>query len=210
MQQTHRKLSKAERDELEGIVAVSTQIGRAVLFIAAVIIMAGLFRLAQTFFPIEAPAWLLPTALVAYLLYRRAGRWTGGPDLRRRVREDLEANEVRELIVRPVEVTEYEEEEDEGPSYVMRTDDGQWLLLSGQDMARCKLDGFPWSEFSVIEAPRSGFFFGLGKRGDSIPVHKTLPQIPYEVARDLGAFERTMVILDEPALRLLAAARASE
>ncbi len=203
MPEESRKFTKAEREELEGIVAVSTQTGRAVLFFAAVLVMAGLFRLLQSFFPIDAPAWVLPTGIVAYLLYRRAGRWTGGPALRRLVREDIAGGEARVLRVRPVEVTEFEEEEDEGPAFLVRTDDEQWLLLSGQELVRPQQDGFPWSEFGIAEAPHSGTFFGLEKFGEPIPVDRKLPQMPYELARDLGTFKRTVVVLDEPARALL-------
>lgn len=206
MREESRKFTEAEREELEGIVALSTQVGRAVLFCAAVLIMAGLFRLLQSLFPIDAPAWILPTVIVAYLLYRRAGQWTGGPALRRLVREDIAGGEVRVLRVKPVEVTEFEEEEDEGPAFLIKTDDGQWLLLSGQELVRPQQGGFPWSEFGIAEAPHSGTFFGIEKFGEPIPVDKKLPPMSYELARDLGTFKRTVVVLDEPARALLDAA----
>ncbi|RZV39078.1 MAG: hypothetical protein EX272_01270 [Chromatiales bacterium] len=204
MQQETRKLTKKEREELESLVALSTQVGRAVLFLVAVTAIGAVFRALQGLVSIDVPAWVLPTAAFGYWLYRRAGRWTGGPELRRRVRRDIDQGEARVTVIEPVDITEFEELEDEGPSYVIRTAGDDWLLLSGQEMLRHKRRGFPWSQFGVVEAPSSGVFFGLRKTGDSVPVTRTLPPMAYDLARDLGTFERTFVVLDEAGRALLA------
>ena len=115
MQQETRKLKKKELEELRGIVAMSTQVFRAVLFAAAIAIVGLVFRELFTLVPIAVPVWVIPTAIVAYLLYRRAERWTGGSALRRLVRQDIEQGEARLSVITPVEVIEFEELEDEGP-----------------------------------------------------------------------------------------------
>ena len=201
-----RKLSKSERDELAGIVAWSTQVFRAVLFLLAVAILGAAFHALFDLVNIEAPIWTVPTAILAYLLFRRAARWTGGSTFRRLVRRDLEQNEAQVTEIRPVEVIEIEELEDEGPSYIIKTDDKEWILLSGQEMLPYKRRGFPWSRFSADEAPNSGVFFGLSKTGDSIPTDRTLPPLSYELARDLGSFNRTLVFLDKHRRGLIAGA----
>jgi len=206
MDESYRKLTKAEREELASIVAVSTQIGRAVLFVLAVIFLAGVFRILQTLLPIDAPAWIVPTALLAWLLYRRSGRWTGGREFRRKVAADLADGNARILKLEAVEAIEFEEHEDEGPTYAIRTADEQWVMFSGQDMLSHKRRGFPWTEFGVAEAPHSGLFFGLEKNGDPVPVARTLPPLAYETARDIGTFARTAVVLDKPGSVLLEAA----
>ncbi len=199
-----RKLSKSERDQLAGIVAWSTQIFRAVLFLLAVAIVGAAFRALFDLVNIEAPIWIVPTLILAYFLFRRGARWTGGSALRRLVRRDLEQNEAKVTEIRPVEVIEIEELEDEGPSYIIKADDGEWMLLSGQEVLPYKRRGFPWSRFSANEAPNSGVFFGLTKTGESIPTNKTIPPLSYELARDLGSFDRTLVVLDENRRKLIA------
>ena len=201
--QETRKLKKSERDELAGIVARSTQLGRAALFLVTIAVVAALFRGLFRLASVDAPVWVVPTLIVAYLLYRRAGKWTGGPEFRKLVRRDLEQGEARITVIRPVEVTEVEELEDEGPGYLVKTDDGTWIFFSGQEMLSPKRRGFPWSEFGAVEAPHSGVFFGLKRMGDSIPVERTIPPLPYELVRDLGAFQRTMVLLDDNARSLI-------
>jgi len=192
-----RKLTKDEFEELRGVVAWSTLIGRAILFLLPILFVGILFRSLFALMSVEAPVWLLPTGLLAYLLYSRAGRWTGGRALRQLVRQDIEQGEARQDVIRPVHVTEVEELEDEGPSYFIRSDEDDWILLSGQDMVEHKLRGFPWSQFSVDEAPHSGTFFGLTRMGDPVPVDRVIPPLSYQLTRDLGALSRTYNVLDD-------------
>ena len=203
MHQETRKLTKKELDELRGVVAISTQVLRAVLFAIAVGVVGLVFRALFAVIGIAAPAWAVPTAIVGYLLYRRAERWTGGAAFRKRVRQDIEQGEARLSVINPADVTEFEELEDEGPAYVIRTDENEWLLLSGQELVPHKRRGFPWSQFSIAEAPNSGVFFGLERMGDPIAVDRTLPSMSYELARDLGTFKRTFIVLDDTARELL-------
>ena len=203
MRQETRKLTKSEREELAGIVAWSTQIGRAVLFVLGMTFVAILFRSLFALMTIDAPVWVLPTAFIGYLLYRRAGRWTGGSAFRHLVRQDIEKGEARVTVINPVDVTEVEELEDEGPSYIVKTDQGDWVLLSGQELVQHKMRGFPWSQFSVDDAPHSGVFFGLTRSGDPVPVDRTIPPLSYELARDLGSHSRTFTVLDDAGVALL-------
>lgn len=195
--QKTRKLTKSEKDELAGIVSWPAHLGRTVLFLLAVAfagaVSRGLFDLVN----IDSPIWVVPTLVLAYLLFRRSARWTGGRALRRLVRRDLEQNEARVTEIYPVEVIEIEELEDEGPSYIIKTKDGEWILLSGQEMEPYKRRGFPWSRFSADEAPNSGIFFGLTKSGEPIPPDRTIAPLSYELARDLGTFNRTLVVLED-------------
>lgn len=185
------------------MVALPAQAARAVLFLLSVSIVGLILKSLQELMFTGAPAWIAITAILAYLLYRRAERWTGGPAFRMRVRTDLAEGNARICIFEPASVVEHEEVEDEGPSYVIETTDGKRLLLSGQDMVPHKRRGFPWSKFAAIEAPASGVLFRLEKRGESIPVTKKRPQLCYELARDLGAFQRTLVVLgDDQVARL--------
>lgn len=210
MQQKTRKLSKRELGELKGIVAWSTQFGRAFLFVLAISFAGVLFRSLFALTTIDMPIWLLPTAALAYILYRRAGRWTGGPAFRQLVRQDIDQGEARLTVIRPVDVTEVEELEDEGPTFIVRTDEDDWVLLAGQELVRHKSRGFPWSQFSVNEAPHSGTFFGLARMGDPVPVERTIPPLPYELARELGAADRTFTVLDDAGVALLDNVFASE
>ena len=203
MQRETRKLTKRERDELQGVVAWSTQIGRAFLFLLVLFFVGAIFRSLFALVAIDTPIWFVPTAILAYFLYRRAGRWTGGQAFRRLVRQDIENGEACVTVIRPVDVTEIEELEDEGPSYIVKTDENDWVVLSGQEMVAHKLRGFPWAQFSVDEAPHSSMFFGLTRMGDPVPLNRTLPPLRYELARDLGAASGTFTVLDESRVALL-------
>ena len=66
--------------------------GRALLFLVALIVVGAVCRRVQQWLPLRGPYWLLPTIAAGLVLYVRARRWTGGRELRRRIRLDLEAN----------------------------------------------------------------------------------------------------------------------
>ncbi len=46
-----------------------------------------------------------------------------------------------------VEAIEVDEQEDEGPSFFIKTVDGQVILFTGQYLNRLKARGFPWKPF---------------------------------------------------------------
>ena len=52
-------------------------------------------------------------------------------------------------------------------------------------------------------APTLGNYMQTINMGDSISVERTIPPLPYELVRDLGAFQRTMVSLDDNAKALI-------
>jgi hypothetical protein len=58
----------------------------------ALTIVGAACRGVQRWLQLPDPLWLLPTSIVGLLLYVRARRWTGGRELRRRIRQDLAAN----------------------------------------------------------------------------------------------------------------------
>jgi len=170
METIEQPLSKSQRVELEGIVASSTQIFRAIAFLASIACVGS--------------------------IYICSGKWTGGPRLRKLVREDLAAGCAIISILEPESVQEVEEIEDEGPAYIVRDVGGETFLLSGQEMCRYKSKKFPWSKIGVVETVRSKRFLGLKKMGDSIPVTDTRPPFTYDEAKRLGCFENSFVRLD--------------
>ncbi|NIP58783.1 MAG: hypothetical protein GWM92_10725, partial [Gemmatimonadetes bacterium] len=90
------------------------------------------------------PVWAVGTLLFGIWLYSRAGRWTGGSELRDRIRRDLERGELARRRVVVVEAVEAPEVEDEGPVFFVREEDGQLLFFAGQRLSREKGRGFPW------------------------------------------------------------------
>lgn len=203
MERIDQPLSKVQRDELEGIGALSTQLLRGLIFVVFIFVLGLLFRSLQHTVLITPPLWLFPTAMAAIWLYFRSGRWTGGREFRRRVREDLEAGVASITIIEPVSILEVEELEDEGPSFLIEASSGDTVLLTGQELERYKRKNFPWSKIGVIEAPRSKRFFGLKRMGDPIRVDGTMPPLCYDKAKELGCFEQNVIILDERKRRIL-------
>ena len=137
--------------------------------------------------------------MIGVAIYVRSKKWTGGPELRMKIRRDLEAGVSRTTIIEPAFVTEIEEEEDEGPSYVIVTKEGESILLTGQWLVWVKKRKFPWSKFEISEAPLSGHFFGVQQRGDPIPVSQKTAPLTHEQAKALGCFACKYIMLDDDA-----------
>jgi hypothetical protein len=122
-------LTKRERAELQGYVAPGAAVGRAVLFLIAVAIVGGVSWRVQQGLSIAQPLWILPPLLFAIFLYRRAGRWTGGHELRDLVRKDLAGNVARVHRVRVRDAIVFEEQEDEGPAVFILTHEGDTVVF---------------------------------------------------------------------------------
>ncbi len=182
--------------ELRELVAPSTMVLRAVLFLLAGAGVGWLCRLLQQLLGVGGWWWLLPTLATMGALFHYAKRWTGGAELRRRVRRDLAEGEAAVTRVEAVSAIGFAEQEDEGPAWVVECAGGEMLLFAGQYLDRLERRGFPWREFAIVEAPYSGRFFGLEKLGEPLESVARREPLTYEQARDLGTFERSYVVLD--------------
>jgi len=140
--------------------------------------------------------WLLPTLTVAAFLYLRGRRWTGGREFRRRVRRDLARDEIALHRIRVVAALEAPEVEDEGPVFFVAESGGATLFFSGQEMARQKERGFPWTEFEVSESPESGHFFRLRPLGPPFEPVGTRRPLSFSEAKDLGVLSANYGRLD--------------
>lgn len=195
-------MTARERAELTGLVSAGAIAARAALFVLAVAVVGWVSATLQAFgaqlvgSPLELPFWIAPTLAFATFLYVRAGRWTGGRELRNRVRRDLRRGELAHLRVRVVEALEAPEVEDEGPVIFVRTDDGVTLFFSGQELARHKERGFPWREFEVIEAPVSRHFFRLRPLSASFEAVETREPLTFAEAKTLGVLSASFGTLD--------------
>jgi hypothetical protein len=172
---TEEPLTRRERADLQGYVSRGTSVGRAILFLIAVAIVAGITRRIQQSLTVTQPLWLLASLLFAVFLYRRAGRWTGGRELRDLVTKDLAGNVARVHHVRVRDAVVFEEQEDEGPVVFVLTEEGDTVVFLGQEFTRKLSRGFPWSEFRVRETPHSRRFLGVDRKGDAFPAEKRTP-----------------------------------
>lgn len=198
-----RPLSNRQRKELKGLVAVSTTLMRVALFVIVVGLLGVLLRRIQIELIDAPPIWAIITVITGSAIYVRSRRWTGGKELRKRIREDLRAGVVRVTVIEPAVVTEIEEREDEGPSYIIETKTGESIMLTGQWLVWTKKKKFPWSKFEITEAPHSSHFFGVQNRGESIPVSAKRQALSFEQARDLGCFNHNYILLDDDAGKIL-------
>jgi hypothetical protein len=128
----------------------------------------------------------LPTSAAGFLLYVRARRWTGGRELRRRIRQDLAANAAVVHHVRVRDALVFDEQEDEGPIVFVLTDTDETLVFTGQDLSRDVARGFPWRAFEVRESASSGRFFGLKRLGDPFPPSLKKPPLSPDQFTQLG------------------------
>jgi len=203
METTFRAMTAKEREELEGIVALSTTAGRAALYLAAVVGIGAAFRLGQTFAEqvvgqrVDIAFWILPTIVFAIWLFQRAKDWTGGRALRIAIRADLVGGQVAVHRVTPVEALEAPEIEDEGPVFFVREVEGPTLFFAGQAMSRLKRKGFPWTSFDIVEAPLSKYSFGLRSQGGKLERVSVRPSLTYDEAKGLGVFERDYGTIDK-------------
>lgn len=205
----YRPLSKRQAAELRGYVAAGTAAFRAALFVAVVCVAALALRAilgrAASVWPVLShPAgWIAPTGLLAWLLYRRSSRWTGGPAFRGQVRRDLAGGRLAFRRIEAVDAVEFEEAGDSGPCFVILTSSGQTLLFDGQNLETYVRKGFPWTTFEIREAPESGVFFGLRRVGERLVPSACVPALSFAERKALGSFNRSyqVVDVDFPALK---------
>ena len=191
-------LSRRERDELGGYVSRSAAAGRAVLFAVAVAAVGALAWRVQSALAGGGPWFLVPTAAFAAWLHRRAGRWTGGRELRSRIRRDLAENAARAHVVRVADAVALAEAEDEGPAFLVLAESGETLAFSGQYLARLAGRGFPWCEIEIREAACSRRFLGLRRRGGAFPPSAVSPPVDLAVRRRLGLADGPWQVVDVP------------
>lgn len=129
-------LTKRERAELGGYVARSAVASRAILFALALGATAGMAFKVQRWLSIDQPLWLVPTAVVGLALYWRSRRWTGGRDLRARIRRDLKSNTAAVRVLSVVDAIKVEEAEDEGPTFFLKLETGETVVMAGQFLDR--------------------------------------------------------------------------
>lgn len=200
---TTRPLSKRQRRELHGYIAWSTQLGRAVMFVGAVAAAGALLRavhapLAARFRPLDDDLWwIVPTLLLASALFYRSRRWTGGAAFRKLVRMDLDGGVTHAESFSVLDVIEVEEEEDEGPGFVLRLADGRTMLMAGQYLEPYKRRGFPWSAFEIEMAPHSGTLFRLRRTGDRISPSSTRQPFSWSELKSFGDMNAHYWFLDE-------------
>ena len=189
MQTTYRPLSKRQRDEVRGYVALGPNVFRAALFLIAVGIVGWILRTVHLTFLRAALAsdavWIVPTIAFAIWLFRHGSRWTGGRVFRGAVRRDLARGEVAVHRMTATDAVELEESEDEGPTYFLLTADGSVMLFAGQYLEPYKRKGFPWTSFDLVETPESRVFLRIEAAGEKLP-----PSVrhPVTAARELKRF----------------------
>ena len=203
MEIIEKPLSKKQRRELEPFVSISTTILRVSVFVIFIGVLGGTLRGCQIKTVDAPPIWLAVTAMIAVAIYVKSKQWTGGPEHRTKIRQDLEAGVSRTTIIEQAFVTEIEEQEDEGSSYIIVTKEGESILLTGQWLVSIKRRKFPWSKIEISEAPLSGHFFGVHNRGVPMPVSQKRGPLGYEVAKALGCFHNNYIVLDDDAQKLL-------
>ena len=175
MRRREDPLTKRERAELVGYVSRSTGWLRAVLFALVLAAVAGLAFKFQRSLSIDHPVWVGPTALVGLTLYWRSRRWTGGRDLRARIRQDLESNTAAVHVLSVVDAIKVEE-----------IDTGETVAIGGQFLDRFVTRGFPWRQLEIREGARSGLFLGLEGRGERIAPSLVKPPLTMATVRELG------------------------
>jgi hypothetical protein len=179
-------LTKRERAELVGYVSRSAVASRALLFALALGAVGGMAFKVQRWLSIDQPYWVVPPIVVGLALCWRSRRWTGGRDLRERIRRDLKSNTAAVHVLSVVDAIKVEEAEDEGPTFFLKLETGETVAMSGQFLDRFVSRGFPWRQFEIREAAESGLFLGLKSRGDRVVPSLVKPPLSMATVRELG------------------------
>jgi hypothetical protein len=179
-------LTKRERAELVGYLSRSAVASRAILFAVSLAAVAGITVKVQRWFSIDQPFWVVSTAVVGLALYWRSRRWTGGVDLRARIRGDLKSNTAAVHVLSVVDAIKVEEGEDEGPTFFLKLETGETVAIGGQFLDRFVRRGFPWRQFEIREAAESGLFLGLKSRGERVVPSLVKPPLSMTTVREQG------------------------
>jgi hypothetical protein len=215
MELSFKPLTRRQRQDLEGYVAWSTTLFRAALFVSVVgfvgwFLRALLLRAAATYPAAAHPAWwVVPVLALAAGLLRLSRRWTGGRDLRARIRADLKRGDVAVRRIVAVDAIEIEAQADEGPTYFLLTGDGRTMVFAGQYLEPFVRRGFPWQAFDILEAPESRLFIGLTKAGDRLIPSGQHPPLTWEEVKSLGVLNERYRVVDREFASLKAAAQGS-
>ena len=197
METKRRPMTARERRELGALVSPVTSAARAVLFLVVLGAVGWVLRSVQiAATEVGFPVWAVVTAALGSALYRRAGRWTGGRELRGRIRDDLSGGEMSVHVIRVAEAVVAPEIEDEGPVVFIRDEDGTVLFFAGQEVGRRRGRGFPWSAFEVSHAPKSQQLIGTRSLGGRFePVRERAP-LGWAEAKELGVVEAEYGVLE--------------
>ena len=188
---------------MRAYVAWGTLAARAVLLLVLGICVAAILRavIEHTKSGVHFSWWAIPTVLVMVFIYFRSRRWTGGRDLRLKIKADLEQGTLAVHRIHVADVIEVQEREDEGPSYFVKTADGQVFVFSGQYLDGYRTKGFPWKAFEIAEAPASRIFFGLTRLDASVAPSFTREPFDSDEARQFRCRNYGCIDIDFESLR---------
>ena len=197
-----RPLTRREKAELRGYVAIGPALFRAALYLGAVAIVAGMLRALHR--AVAGPPasiahelwWIVPTMVFAAWLYRISGRWTGGPEARRKIRTDLEGGVAVAHRVNAMDAIAVEEQEDEGPTFFLRTDDGRTMFFGGQELYRYCRKGFPWKAFDIFETPESRRLLDIVAAGERLTPSTRRGPLSWELTKRLGLLSKSYGVID--------------
>jgi hypothetical protein len=201
---TSKPLSASQRRQLEAYVAKNVAAIRAAflavgLFFAGVIFRAIQLQAARRSLLFDNPLWwMAPTFAIGVLLVIWGKRLTGGREFRANVRADLVASSASAHTVRVRDAILIEEHEDEGPGFVIETEEGATIVFAGQYLDPFVRRGFPWTAFDIIEAPRSQVFLDLVPQGESVTVTKARGPLTWQEVKQAGLLKRKYAVIIQP------------
>ncbi len=194
-----RTMTEAESAGLQAYLAPSTGLSRIGTFILAASLFGLAFRTAQrTLWDAHTPPWwLLVTAIVTIGLLSAFRRLSRDPGLRQSIKADLRAGFAVVTPFRVESAVEFWQLEDEGPTFLVKTKDGNRFIFHGQYLHGPEFVDFPWSEFEIVEAPLSRMFLGVNMLGARFPNVEVAGPLSWDQLRALDPGRRAFVFLDE-------------
>jgi hypothetical protein len=179
-------LTIKEIKELREMISLKTYLLRLFIYALIVILITIPIRAIQnSLLEIHFPIWIIISAICTGYLLLKSKKWTGGSELRKQIKKEIKDGVAYTTQCSIKDAIEVEEQEDEGPSFYIQTDNEMVYLFSGQYLDTYNTKGFPWEKFVIIETP-SKQIFKLKKEGKNFKVNKKRKPFTWDEIKEVG------------------------
>ena len=164
MKKIERKMTKNERDELEGFIAISTSCFRyGISLVLATIIFSIAYKINIWISP-SLYWWWIPSLILVLFIFFKLEKFSGGMTFRRQVRKDLEKEKVLEETFCVNRIIKFPEGEDEGDAYLFEDDQKSVFILLGQESNSLRKK-FPFATIKVVKTIFSNHQLSISASG---------------------------------------------
>ena len=202
METAYREFKDNEKECLRGYLSWQATSCRVFFFVIVALVLLKAFYAIYMYIGGHIPSlaqyhwWLGPAILCVCFIYWFFGKFINRPAFLKQVRKDLRCGKAAVHTINVDEVIEVSEMEDEGPAYIVRSDENETIIFSGQYLLKYKEKGFPWTTLEVAEAPTSKVFLGLRQVGAHLEPSLVRQQFSYADFKKFSCNKEYYKVLD--------------